>query len=61
VWTVFIWLREGKVAGCGEHSSEPAGSIKWEFLGQVRMCYFLRRTLLHGVGLFCGVYINCTY
>jgi hypothetical protein len=34
VWTGFIWLRKGPVAGCCEHGNEPLSSIKCgEFLG----------------------------
>jgi hypothetical protein len=34
VWTGFILLRIGTVAGCCEHGNEPSGSIKGgEFLG----------------------------
>jgi len=33
VWTVFILLRIGPMAGCCEHGNEPSGSIKvGEFL-----------------------------
>jgi hypothetical protein len=28
VWTGFIWLRIGTVAGSFEHGNEPSGSIK---------------------------------
>jgi hypothetical protein len=37
VWTGFIWLRTGTMAGSCEHCSEPSGSIKGddEFLDKL--------------------------
>jgi len=36
VWSEFMCLRRGKVAGCCDHGNEPSGSIQgWESLGQL--------------------------
>jgi hypothetical protein len=43
VWSGFIWIEIGLMAGACEHGNEPSGSVKGEdFLHYLSDCYLLK-------------------